>query len=93
MGKLHVKEKQAFLTDAEETRAFVDVCSKAIMKRKIFTADIAIDEVRTFVIRANSFDEAHASALIITQDLLENTSTRQSLISVVNTELRIVKEM
>lgn len=63
------------------------------MRKKLYTADIAIDEVRTFVIRANSFEEAHAAALIITDDLLENTSTRQSLVSVVNTELRQVKEM
>ena len=63
------------------------------MRKKLYAADIAIDEVRTFVIRANSFEEAHAAALIITDDLLENTSTRQSLISVVNTELRQVKEM
>lgn len=63
------------------------------MRKKLYTADIAIDEVRTFVIRANSFEEAHASALLITQDLLENTSSRQSLVSVVNTELKLVKEM
>jgi len=63
------------------------------MKKKLYAADIAIDEVRTFVIRANSFEEAHAAALVITDDLLENTNSRQSLISVVNTELRQVKEM
>ena len=93
MDKLYAEEKQTFLTDAKETRASANFCSKAIMKRKIYTADIKIDEVRTFAIRANSFEEAHASALIITQDLLENTSSRQSLVSVVNTELRQVKEM
>ena len=63
------------------------------MKKKLYAADIAIDEVRTFVIRANSFEEAHAAALVITDDLLENTNSRQSLISVVNTELKQLKEM